>query len=302
MGEPHLHVVDHDGVVTPPAAGGDATDGGTPNAPKTERAPKKTRPNKVVPTDRMSFEVQVKALNTICTASRGGTDPVDANRMAALMRISPATSPLNNAFFVDVGLLTKSGRGGYLPTDIALRFQQKFSFDPKAAPAILASAFETSWFYDAVIEAVTIGNTTREQMVQTLASVAGTDASYAVQYGMCIEWLEYVGLIAIEDGFIRLTSDRATARDTSVRTEERQEPIVDTRTDAPAGPTTQPGEPPTAVVEERHPARRPNTVVSLSISIDVTTEDLAKLSAEQIAALFDGVGKVAAVKAAIDAA
>ena len=107
--------------------------------------------------------------------------------MGAHMRISSATAPLNNTFFLDRGLLEKAGKGAYKPTKIALDFQRKWTFDKAAAPAILAPAMQKdSWFYNAVVEKLEIGPTTRETMIDVLASLAETDAAYATQYGLLL--------------------------------------------------------------------------------------------------------------------
>src|SRR5687768_9062906 len=84
MGEPHLYSVDSKGEATPPPPGG-------PEGERPTRGQAKVRPVFAVPTDRMKFETQELALRVICTASRGGQEPVDAEKMATLMHVTPAT-------------------------------------------------------------------------------------------------------------------------------------------------------------------------------------------------------------------
>lgn len=291
MGEPYLYTVDSEGESTqsPPPPGGPTDES------KSQRAPAKARPTEPVPTDRMKFDTQVKALLTACTASRNGSEWITADNMAAMLGISPATAPLNNAFYVYLNLLEKRGKGEYRPTEISLRFQQRWTFDKKTAPTILAPAFEDSWFLDAVKQKLALGEATVDEMVETLALVANTDNSYATQYTFCLEWLQYVGLITMENGVVRLVGDGVAPVDPGVVRDDGAQPSADER--PPAAPAQEEIE----VQDAQRPLRQdgPPTIVSMSIDISLTADDLRKLSSEQISALFDGVGKVAAVKAAL---
>ncbi len=218
--------------------------------------------------------------------------------MGAHMRISSATAPLNNAFFLDRGLLEKAGKGAYKPTKIALDFQRKWTFDKAAAPAILAPAMQKdSWFYNAVVEKLEIGPTTRETMIDVLSSLAETDAAYATQYGFLLEWLADAGLITMEDGNIAVAdgvtpAQPAEAPTTSTPSTNRPSEAIT------AEPLVQ-----TAVPPATAPApttSREAAVVSISIDVQATASDLAKLTGEQIASLFAGVGQIAAIKAALE--
>lgn len=278
----HLYAVDSNGETTPPSGPTDTGPGDR------TRAPQKARPKYPVPTDRLKFEMQEKALRVVCTASRGGQEPVDAEKMAGLLGVAATTAPLNNAFFVDVGLMEKRGKGSYLPTPVALQYQQKWSFDPKAAPAILVPAFAGTWFYEVVRQLLEVGPTTREQAIAALAAEAHTDSSYATQYGFLLDWLEYVGLIGADGGVVVIGSNIPLPDEGAGRTDQ--------------GP---PVEPPTAKRadhQEPEPAARPaagTVVLAVDIKFTATAEDIARLSPEQIAMLFEGVGKLHAAKAAL---
>lgn len=278
MAEPHLYSVDPDGVATPPPP--DDPGGTESQTPK--RAKSKARPNFAVPTDRMKFpETQVSSLVSACVASRNGQVPVTSESQAALMGVSPATAGLNNGFFVSLGLMKKVGKGAYMPTELALQFQQKWSFDKTGAPAILQPAFVGQWFYEAIKQRVQVGRPTVKQTIETLASHAGTDSSYETQYGLLLDWLEYVGLITTTGGVVSLVGEAETST--------VEPPPADTTHQTPILP-----EP------ERQKPKQKFPVVSLSIEVSLTAEDLATLPPDAITALFDGIGKVAFVKAVID--
>lgn len=277
MGEPHLHAVDSNGVVTPPPPSG-------PDSARPKRSSQKARPAHPVPTDRLKFDTQVQALRTICSASRNGEVAVTADDMGNLMGILPVTAVLNNSFFASVNLIEKEGRGGYRPTPIALEFQRKWTFDKAEAPKLLAPAFIGAWFFEAIKRKIELGDgqATRADLIETLAGIAGTDNSYSTQYGFLIEWLEFVGLVRNDSGVIRLSGaipeEVAAEADSS-----HAAPVVEVET-----PTV-----PTVKVTSASP------VVALTVEVVLTADDLGKLTSEQITALFDGIGKVAAVKDAL---
>ncbi len=288
MAEPHLHSVDSAEVVTPqPPSEPPATQ-------RPKRAASKPRPRYAVPTDRMKFDTQVQALRTICTASRNGQDPVTGEMMGNLMGILPVTAVLNNTFFASIGLVDKAGKGAYVPTALTLKFQQKWSFNRAEAPKLLAPALAGSWFFNAVKQKLELGPTTTGDMIETLAGVAGTDDSYATQYGFLLEWLEYVGLIATEGGTVKLT-DPAVTPVTTVSPAEEPQGLKDVGTEPEQVPPA--GEKPT--MDSQRPKDAAQPIISISVEIVLTKADLNGLTREQIAALFEGLGKVAAVKEAL---
>lgn len=287
----HLYTVDANGVAEPPTAGGAGSSGSTGSGGGAPRKHTKARPKYPVPTDRMKHSSAVDALRAFCALSKGGTESVTTAQLASNLGLSPVTAGLNNVFFASLGLLEQAGKGSYKPTELALAFYRKYTFDRAEAPPILAPAFRDQWFFEAVKHRLDVKpESTKSQVIEVLAAAAGTDASYSVQYGQLLEWLEYVGLIKIDNGVVRVLE----AGTVSVK------PVNDGKKPTPLGeegvvtPPVGEGERPTEIAGSAAPP-----VVSLSVEINVTAEDLVKLTADQITALFDGIGKVASVKAAL---
>ena len=73
-----------------------------------ESPPERTRPRprtaKALPTDRLKFEMQVRALKALAMESQNGSHPVGAPELAKRIGVAETTAPLNNAFFADAGL------------------------------------------------------------------------------------------------------------------------------------------------------------------------------------------------------
>jgi hypothetical protein len=231
----------------------------------------------------MKFETAVDALRAFCSLSKGGTESVTTDMLGVNLGLSAATAGLNNMWFKEIGLITTASKGAYKPTSTAMEFYNKYSFDKDAAPRLLAPAVKSGWFYDVIEQRLDIIPTaTRKQIIETLAAHAGTDATYSAQYGQILEWLKFVGLIVV-DGDTVLLADEPPTGDSA----EDDDTFVE--------------EPPKARNSGIAKARVTSgaTVVSMTFEVSVTAEDLSMLDPEQIASLFDGIGKVAAVKATL---
>ena len=209
------------------------------------------------------------------------------------MKISPATAPLNNAFFIDNGLIERSSKAGYKPTDIALAYQRKWTFDRDAAPQLLAPAFADSWFFEAVTDQLQISGTsttTRAEMIGVLASRAGTDSSYSVQYGHCLDWLKYSGLIIESEGTISFGEEADVSRNRTSAVSE----AADERSSAKL---PDPGDLREAGSEHAVTKSGDNaTVMAISLDLRLTADDLARLGADEIKALFVGAAEIAAIQ------
>lgn len=134
---------------------------------------------------------------------------------------------------------------------------------------------------------------TRPQLVAALASAAKADPSDTPKVEMLVQWLEYVGLIEAD-------GERVVAvqlSDVKGVSPEHRVSLSVPLSEVPAAPAGAKGQESTTV----RAVARPAPIVSLALNLTVTAEDLGKLTPEQIAALFNGVGEIAAIQAALAA-
>lgn len=269
---------------------------------RTERRQKAAKP---LPTNRMKMATQVDALKAITIASKYGEQGVSAVDIAPRMGVASATAGLNNAFFLEAGWIVKERKGHYKPTKAAIDFTRKSGFNTTQAAALLAPSLRDTWYYREVAQQLGMGPATKKRMVEVLAHAAGATSDHEQQLESVLLWLEYVGLILIADGYVQLgqhdlqdleaPSDEPAVPDDPRELDESQEPREPQRRQ----PVATDGERATTKVQRENGVAQAKTALSLNFDLALTADDLRKLTAEQITALFEAVGKVAAMKAAM---
>jgi hypothetical protein len=252
-----------------------------------QRAPKRPRTSRPLPTDRLKFEMQVSALKAIAVASNYGERGVSGEDIAPRIGVSPASAALNNIFFLEAGLIVRERKGHYLPTEATCEFARKSTFNETEAAALLAASFKDTWYYREVAQQLAMGPTTHEQMTRVLAHAAGASKDHETQLTNVLQWLEFVGLILLFDGQVQL--GQRDLQDFGKASPVEPEKVANDTPDPPTGERT--------TKQAEHRQAPADAVLSLSFAFALTADDLRGLTPEQITSLFDAVGKVAAIKA-----
>src|SRR2546429_1161223 len=87
------------------------------------------RPTKPLPTDRVSFAKQLEILRGYAALVAQGTAAPTNPAVADLVGLNRNTTILAHPFFIDVGLLIKSG-DGYMPASEVLAYGKAHSWNP----------------------------------------------------------------------------------------------------------------------------------------------------------------------------
>jgi hypothetical protein len=264
--------------VTPPGGG---------DSGNTSRQQARQRPSKAIPTDRIKVDRQYEVLQALGRLSGPRKETVNADRLArAVGDIVPTTVILSNRFFEAAGWITTPAKGLYAATDALMKYTQLLAVnEPDRAAETLRGPARESWFWSTLEPHFANGKIRRNEAELMLMTEAVATDSHLPMIRNLLAWLEHIGLITVDDQFIAAkdeTSAQASDAAPTV-TPDGPERAADTRTE---------GTKPTAQAGERSPA----PVISLSFEVKITVDDLARLSADQITALFAAVGTVAAVK------
>jgi hypothetical protein len=259
----------------------------------TQPAKSKPRPTKALPTDRMKLEVQKKALSVIAIISDYGKVGVSAADMAPRLEVAATTAGLNNSFFHDAGLIVRDGKGKFKSTPAANDYALKFSFNADEAGLALREPLSQTWFYGVVRQQIKgMGPTPKAKLIELLAYEAGATKDYRVQLNSIVSWLEYAGLIESDDDETYKLTDAAPSSPESAEPEKEPEPAK-----KPAPEPTPEGATKAPAGGQRN--QDPETILGFSFDFALTGDELAKLSPEQITALFTAVGEVLKIKAAL---
>lgn len=273
------------------------------SSPQSSRKQPRSRPTKSLPTDRMKIEAQQRVLVTIGKQSGTEKRAIDANRISQAMNreISHYTVGLSNGFFADAGWLEKRGRGDFAASDALLDYVRRLATDKDNISRVvtpLRDAAVESWFWKVVKSHLTFGEAREGELLGTLMHEAGASTDHLPQLRTLLAWLEYIELIERADGRVQAHENaggaESAADDSNVQLERRLDspPEEPTRSDLPPTPqnTHAGGEPSNAVPR---PGSNPaDTLLAFDFSCRLTADDLAKLSAGQIQALFAAVGTV----------
>ena len=270
--------MDHSHLVVAPAPAGAVV-----------RAPQRTRPQRPLPTDRIAFPQQPAVLQSLGRLSSPAKRPVDSTDLGGSLHMASGTAGLLPRFFVDAGWAEKAGKGRYIATDSLLEYVRHVGVEPEAetkAAAFLATAFQQSWYWQAVEhQLVVTGSMLMNDAIIILMKEAGATPAHRDQLENVFAWMEYVGLVVLEEDTLRLAylSNGSLATGTTVN------PASDVDLSAMLTPRTG-----TAVSESTTPHE---FVVSFSVAVNLTADDLKGLSPEQVTAMSEAIGTLAAISA-----
>lgn len=257
------------------------------------RSAQRSRPKRGLPTDRLKFDVQLGLLHSYGRQSGPSKRDVAVKHVAESVGISESSAGLSNRFFHEAGWLTKRGKGVYAASDDLAEYMLRrgpSGDNEKAALRFLRSPIQQSWYWRSVSPLLSNGEALKREAIIALSLEAEASAAHQPQVENVLAWLEFVGVIEIDGDLIRYAAVDGTP------------PIKEDLPDPPEGdgaPADKPADKPARnqvqepTKDQGGEARPP--ILSFNVAVNVTADDLAKLSPEQIKELFAAVGTVHAL-------
>ena len=259
-----------------------SSDAGNSLAPVV-RSPKKTKPIKSLPTERINFTKQLHLLRAHAAVS-GPNGKIVTNKEAAdVVEMSDTTVSLANSFFVDVGLIQRAD-GGFLPSQEVISFSRAHEWNPESASHKLQPVIARSWFADVLMPKLSFRALSEEQAVADLADAAAAGPEYKIQLRLLIDYMEAAGIVQRDGNMIKLLR----ASPTSNQTQEKP------GTMEPRDTTSSKGSVITAFAQ---PAAG---VVQFHVSVKVDLKEFAGWEPHRITAFFGGIAQVLAAKGTIE--
>lgn len=243
------------------------------------------RPTKTLPTDRITFDNQLKILRAWAALGMSGK-PITNEDVAAAVGMKASTIALANPFFSNIGLLMKVDNG-YIPAPQVVDFFRSTEWDESTAAHKLAPVLREQWFALAVIPTLAVsGSMTEEQAIARLADAASATKEYKNQLGVLVDYLNGSGLLIHEGDQIRkgpLTTNRV---------------VTNTPVLAPAKPEEKPKEHSGPLATKFSKGSMGGVNFEIAMTVDMA--EFATWKPERITAFFNGIAAVLAAKSGME--
>lgn len=259
-----------------------------PKATKTSSAAAAaSKPNKYLPTDRITFIRQLDLLRGWAAASGPNNKIVSNDEVAKIVKMATSTLSMNNAFYAQSGFLTKAD-GGYIPAQEVFSFLRNYEWSPESAFTKMAPVLSKTWFAEVLLPKLSFGVLTTDEAIQCLADACNAGPEYRSQLRFLLDYLGNGGIIEWDGAQVRKGAHSVTVTSTAPNTD-----IVQTPSNPP--PATEP------------PKRGGPTffgttegAVNFNVSVRVDMGEFASWKPERIAAFFNGMAQVLAAKADVE--
>ena len=227
--------------------------------------PMRARPRRPLPTGRVTFAKQFRCLLSYGLESRQGKVPVRMETVAKAVGLNASTVSLCNPFFVDVGLLAKSGRGLFTPSAEVLAMVDAHQWNPDTAPERLAPILRASWAAEALEPRLRLGPIGMDDAIQTLAETVGAVPEYKAALGIIVDYLCISG-VTLRDGHQLSWAPASSPTAETSSTPEPEGSEEQTNVNSPSGDESQKG----------IPAHMPGMGgISFTVSIQVDASEIS---------------------------
>jgi len=246
-----------------------------------------TKPNKYLPTDRITFSRQLDILRGWAAASGPNGRIANNDDAAKIVKMASSTLSMNNAFYSQNGFLIKSD-GGYIPAPEVLSFLRAYEWAPESAATKLAPILSKTWFAEELLPKLDFGPLTTDEAIQLLADACTAGPDYRGQLRFLLDYLGNGGLIEWDGNQVRKGAG-----------------AVVSSAKAPSTDTVQtPSNPPPSMSESKRMAPTffgtTEGAVNFNVSVRIDMAEFATWKPERIAAFFNGMAQVLAAKADIE--
>lgn len=252
-------------------------------------APKKVRPTKVIPTERLTVKKQFDLLRAFAAASGPNGKPVTNKEVADILKMADTSVSLANFFFTETGLLAK-GANGFTPSPEVMSYSRAYEWNPANAAHKVGPLLSKTWFAEALTPKLSFRAMDEDEAINTLADVSAAAPDYRPNLKMLIEFMETAGLIQRDGTLIKLA--RNTGATEPVVTQEPTE-----REPTPAAVPTAPSRSTVSTAFTQQPTEG---VVQFHISVRVDMGEFSNWKPDRISAFFGGIAQVLAAKAAVE--
>lgn len=154
---------------------------------------------KTLPTDRIAFDKQLQIARAFAALYASTQQAVTNEQVGA--QLSPAmkgsTVGQTNAFFVDVGLISRDG-GSFIPHPGLLKYNEISAWDETEAKKHIAEIFEPTWFHKLLAPRLQLNAQSISACLGALASECGATQEQEDKLKLLPQFLQAAGLVRID--------------------------------------------------------------------------------------------------------
>lgn len=249
-------------------------------------APPAAKPNKYLPTDRITFSRQLDVLRGWAAASGPSAKIVSNNDVAEIVKMQSSTVSISNAFFSQNGFLSKAD-GGYIPAPEVFSFLRAYEWSPDTAATKLAPILGKTWFAEELLPKLAFGPLTTDEAIQRLADTCSAGPEYRGQLRFLLDYLANAGLVEWDGTQVRKGAATVNA-------------AASTETASTSKPDPSPATEPSKRVVAPTFFGTTEGAVNFNVSVRVDMGEFSSWKPERIAAFFNGMAQVLAAKADVE--
>jgi hypothetical protein len=173
---------------------------------------KKPSLTKVLPSDRLALDRQFDALKAYAAAYEANGDKAVTNQKAGeISKLSAATIVVTNAFFCEIGLVTRTDEG-FVPSPEAISYLRAVNgLSPETAGDKLRPLFEKQWFYQTLGPRLRLRPMETTEVVKVLGEESNAGKEHVPRLNMLIDFLVHVGVLKKEGNQITLGASAGAA-------------------------------------------------------------------------------------------
>lgn len=252
----------------------------------------KPKPNRALPSDRISVSRQLDILRAYAAASSNGTKAGTVTEVSDILKMAGLTIGLAHPFLSSIGLIQRAGTGAYTVSPEAISFLNAYEWDKETASHRLAPALRNAWFGSALLPRLSFGPMEEKAAIAILAEASAAPPDYEKELRMTLDFMAAGGLISREGGQVRLRPSSSVA---SAEPSPAPAPSMAPKVEEPRD-----REPPVSSTRLNTSVQSAPGKFNLNISVEVDMAEFATWRPERIQAFFRGVAEVLAAKADVE--
>lgn len=160
-----------------------------------------------LPSAKLAVQNQFTLLKAFAVASTDARKPVSIQDIADIQGLSPNSVSICNPFFVESGLIHKSGHS-FTPSQEVVAYRQRLEWEDIDAGKKLAPVIRNTWFSEALVLRLQMNPITDDNAVQVLSEVSNAQPSERRQLAMLLDYMELAGIIARDGNMVRLVKEK----------------------------------------------------------------------------------------------